>query len=47
MTTVRAGEDKLSLLISKHQFPEAGLAEGMEAMEQLGVGVDVQTNRAV
>ena len=47
MTTVRAGEDKLSLLISKHQFPEAGLAEDMEAMEHLGVSVDIQTNGAV
>ena len=47
MTTVWAGEDKLSMLISKHQSHEAGLAEGMQALEQLWVSVDIQTNRAV
>ena len=47
VTTVWAGEDKLSMLISKHQSHEAGLAEDMQALEQLGVSVDIQTNRAV
>ena len=47
MPTVWAGQDKLSLLISKHQSHEAGPAEDMEAMEHLGVSVDIQTNGAV
>ena len=44
LATVWAGEDKVTLVISKHQSHEAGLAEDMQALEQLGVGVDIQTN---
>ena len=47
LTTVWAGEDKVSLVISKHQSRETGLAEDMQALEQLGVSVDIQTDGAV
>ena len=47
MTTVRTGQDELSLLVSVHQSPEALLAVDMVALELLGVSKSVQTNRTV
>ena len=47
LTTVRTGQDELSLLVSDHQSPKALLAVDMVALELLGVSKSVQTNRTV
>ena len=47
LTTVRTGQDELSLLVSVHQSPEALPAVDMVALELLGVSKSVQTNRTV
>ena len=41
LTTVRTGQDELSLLVSVHQSPEALLTVDMVALELLGVSIGV------
>ena len=47
LTTVRTGQDELSLLISVHQSSEALPAVDVVALELLGVSIGVQANRTV
>ena len=37
----------MAFLVSNNQLDKAGLAVDMEALEQFGVRVSVQTNRAI
>ena len=47
LTTVRTGQDGLSLLVLNHQSPKTLLAVDMVALELLGVCVGFQANRTV
>ena len=47
LTTYRAWQEELSLLVSVHQTHKALLAVGVETLEQLGVDINSQTDRTV